>query len=520
MGDEDVPVLVAGGSLVGLSAALFLARHGVPALAVERHPGTAIHPRAAMFNQRTIELYREVGVEDEIIEASKLEFEQDGAIMSVESLGGRELEWYFRNVNEGVEHLSPSPRLFITQIGLEPILRARAEELGAKLQWNQELVSFESGDEGISAVVRNRGDGSKRTVRARYLVAADGTHSPIRERLGIGMRGHGSFSNSITIYFRADVRDLIGDRNLSVVYVFHPHQQGFFRFSKEGDAGFLVVNTTLDEAGNRNRDVWADTGDERCAAYVREALGAPDLAVEIENVQRWNASADWAERFQEGRVFITGDAAHVMPPTGGFGGNTGVADAHNLAWKIAAVLRGTAGEELLQTYDPERRPVGELTTEQAYTRYVLRLDPELGKEDIQPFVPDPPIELGYVYRSAAIVPEDDTDDALFENPDEPSGRPGTRAPHISLDGRSTLDLFGRDFVVLSAAEPWCGAARDAGLDAHRLEAPAFAELYGTGAGGAVLVRPDGFIAWRAREAADDAEGLLRNALAQVLARPA
>jgi 2-polyprenyl-6-methoxyphenol hydroxylase-like FAD-dependent oxidoreductase len=498
---EDVQVLIAGGSLVGLSTALLLASHGVEAVAVERHPGTAIHPRAALFNQRTIEIYRSLGLEDEIAAAADLEFEQNGAIVSVESLGGRELEWYFRNVNEGFETLSPSPRLFITQIGLEPVLRRRAEELGARLEYSTELVSFEQDDEGVTATL---GDG--RTIRAQYLVAADGVRSPVRESLGIPLRGRGSFSNSITIYFRADVRGLIGDRNLSVIYVFHPRQQGFFRFSKASDAGFLVVNTTLDEDGVRDRDVWKDTSDERCAAYVREALGAPDdLPVQVENVQRWNATAEWAERLRAGRVFLAGDSAHAMPPTGGFGGNCGVADAHNLAWKLAWVLRGEAGPGLLDTYEDERLPVAELTAEQAYTRYVARLDPELGTEDIQPFVPDPPIELGYRYRSAAIVPADD-DDVLFENPLEPSARPGFRAPHVDLGGRSTLDVFGRAFVLLSPSEDWCKASP---VEAHRID------VYDTGPEGAVLVRPDGFIAWRSRDFRPQA---LADALARMLSR--
>jgi len=285
-----------------------------------------------------------------------------------------------------------------------------------------------------------------------------------------------------------------------------------------GDAGFLVVNTTTNADGTRNRDVWADMTVDRCVEYVREALGAPTLEVEIENVQQWNACAEWAERFQDGRIFLAGDAAHNMPPTGGFGGNAGVADAHNLAWKLAFVLDGSAGPGLLDTYDAERRPAGEFTTEQAYTRYVLRLDPELGKEDIQPFVPDPPIELGHRYRSSAVVAESDDDGAIHENPHEPSGRPGTRAPHVPLDGGSTLDLFGRGFVVLSGAEPWCAAARRVGIDARRIDSAAFTEAYGTGTEGAVLVRPDGFIAWRARLAPDDGERELSSALAQILGR--
>jgi 2-polyprenyl-6-methoxyphenol hydroxylase-like FAD-dependent oxidoreductase len=507
--DDDVPVLIVGGSLVGLSTALFLGSHGVPSLVVERHPGTAIHPRAALFNQRTIELYRSVGLEPAIVEASEREFEQNGAIVAVESLGGRELDWYFRFINEGVETLSPSARLFITQIGLEPILRERAEELGARLEYSSELVSLEADSAGVIAVVRSRVDGSERTVRGRYAIAADGSHSPVRERLGIGLRGRGVFSNSITIYFRADIRPLLRDRNLSVIYVNGPRLQGFFRFSKGGDAGFLVVNKVLDANGALTADVWAEMTDERCIEFVRDALGDPGLQVELENVQRWNATADWADCFQRGPIFIAGDAAHNMPPTGGFGGNTGVQDGHNLAWKLAAVLSGTAGPELLATYDAERRPVAEFTVEQAYTRYVLRLAPELGKDDLLPIVPEHVVELGYRYDPAGPISED---------PHQPSASPGTRAPHLVLDGGSTLDLLGRSFVVLAGAggAAWLDAAEAGRLEAHLIADPRFGEVYGTGPAGAVLVRPDGFVAWRASEASDQPERTLTDALAQAL----
>ena len=534
---DETPVLIAGGSLVGLSTALLLAHHGVESLTVERHPGTAIHPRAAMFNQRAIEIYRGMGLEQEIVDASRLEFEQDGAIVSVQSLGGQELEYYFRNVNEGYETLSPSPRLFITQIGLEPILRREAEGHGARLDYATELASFEQDEEGVTAVVRSRENGAERKVRARYLIAADGTRSQVRDGLGITLRGHPSFSKSITIYFRADVKPLIGDRNLSVIYVFGPTLQGFFRFSLAGDAGFLVVNTTTNPDGTRNRDVWEDMGDERCVEYVREALGAPDLDVEIENVQQWTACAEWADRFREGRIFLAGDAAHTMPPTGGFGGNTGVADAHNLAWKLAWVLDGRAGAGLLDTYDAERRPVAELTVEQAYTRYVVRLDPELGKEDIQPFVPDPPIELGHLYRSSAVCLEEG-EDVIHENPHEPSGRPGTRAPHVALarngTSLSTLDLVGRGFVLLAGqgGMGWCEGARAAAaargltLDAYTVGEGAeladpgggFTDAFGLGRGGASLVRPDDFIAWRTNGSAEEAEQTVGAVLDRILSR--
>jgi 2-polyprenyl-6-methoxyphenol hydroxylase-like FAD-dependent oxidoreductase len=533
---DDVPVVIVGGSLVGLSTALFLGAQGIPSLVVERHRGTAIHPRAALVSQRTVELYRALGLQKEIEAAAAAEFVQNGAIMSVESLGGKELDWYFRSINEGVENLSPAPRLFITQIGLEPIVRRHAEASGARFEYGTEAIGMEQDDDGVTVHLRARDGGDERRVRARYAVAADGAKSPSRERLGIAMRGHGTFSDSITIYFRADVNPLIGDRNLSVIYVFHPRLQGFFRFSLAGDAGFLVVNSTIDEQGVRSTSPGEDMGEERCIEYVRRALGAPDLPVEIESVQRWSAMADWAERFREGRVFLAGDAAHVMPPTGGFGGNCGVHDADNLAWKLGAVLRGEAGPGLLETYDAERRPVAEFTVEQAYTRYVLRLDPGLGKEHLMPIVEEAAVELGYRYHSSAVLPEPGEDGALWESPHEPTGRPGSRAPHLALARGagavgSTLDLARRGFALLAgpAGEPWCRAARMAAarlgiaVETHRIDdAPEFAELYGTGDAGAVLLRPDGYVAWRARSAPVDGEATLCRALEQILAvgRPA
>jgi len=511
--EREVPVLVVGGSLVGLSTALFLADSGVSPIVVERHPGPAIHPRAALFFQRTVELWRSVGLEDEILGASALEFEQNGAVMSVESLAGEEVEWFFRTVNEGVEELSPSPRLFVTQIGLEPILRRKAQELGAEVRYSWEAVAVEEDGDGVTATVRHRDTGEEETIHARYIVAADGAHSPIRESLGIPLHGHGSFSNSITIYFRANVKPLLRDRNLSVIYVFGPRLQGFFRFSLAGDAGFLVVNKAIDEHGELSADLWGDTGDEKCVEFVREALGDPEIAVDVENVQRWNASAEWAERFQAGRIFLAGDSGHVMPPTGGYGGNVGVQDAHNLAWKLAYVVRGDAGPGLLDSYDPERRPIAEEIVEQAYARYVLRLAPELGKEGLHAMADDAAIDLGYRYRSDAVAADGDGDDGLFVDPREPAAVPGVRAPHVALESGSTIDLVGGRFVVLTGAEGWRRAADGLDLEAHLIHEPAFAEVYGPGA---VLVRPDGHVGWRSDGPADGGE--LRGALDRLLAR--
>jgi 2-polyprenyl-6-methoxyphenol hydroxylase-like FAD-dependent oxidoreductase len=536
--DEHVDVLIGGGSLVGLSTALFLGRHGVRSLVVEHNPGSAIYPRAALFNQRTVEIYRNVGLEAEVTEAAERVFVQNGAIMSVETLGGNEIEWYSRNVNEGVESLSPSPRLFATQVVLEPVLREGAEQLGARVEYNTDLASFEQDDDGVTAVVRARDGGAERTIRARYLIAADGSRSPARERLGIPMTGHGVFSNSLTIYFRADVRELVGDRNLSVVYLFNDKVQGFFRFEKTLDSGFFAVSTARDTDGNRTSNVAEDMSVERCIELVRDGLGPRDIPVEIENVQRWRASADAAESFTAGRVFLAGDAAHTMPPTGGFGGNTGVQDGYDLAWKLAYVLKGHAGEGLLSTYDSERRPVGKFTVEQAYTRYVVRLAPELGKENLLPYVPEATVELGYRYDSPAILYGDAAERPICENPLEPSASPGARAPHLWVQREgatvSTVDLTGTELVLLAGPDggAWIEAARSAAaalavpLAGYRVAADgdlvdadeAFPGLFGTGREGAVLLRPDGFVAWRATAADLDAVAVLDSVLRTVLVR--
>lgn len=515
--EEQVPVLIVGGSLVGLTASVLLGRHGVPHILVERHRGTAIHPRAAAFHQRTMEVFRSAGLQDAVEQAAEREFVQNGAIMAVDSLAGRELAWFYRSVNEGVEDLSPTRRLFVTQIGLEPVLRARAVELGADLRYATEMTGFSQDDDGIVAILRPRDGGDERRLRARYMIAADGAHSPVRRALGVAMEGRGDFAQCFTIYFKADVRALLRDRNLSVVYVNQPGLLAFFRFSITADAGFLAVFAAAGPAEDRS--------EQRCAALVRAALGvADDFAVAIEDVQSWTAAAATAGGFRHGHVFLAGDAAHVMPPTGGFGGNTGVADVHNLAWKLAMVLNGQAGPGLLDSYDAERRPIAALTVEQAYRRYVERVDPTLPSGDLQPNLADTAIELGGVYRSRAVIAEG-PDAPLTEAPEQPSGRPGARLAHrwIGDNGAriSTLDLAGRGYALLAGADgqAWTAAAHRIGaLDVHEIHDEAVLASAGITARGALLLRPDGVVGWRSIGAADDPESVLSKALARLSAR--
>jgi 2-polyprenyl-6-methoxyphenol hydroxylase-like FAD-dependent oxidoreductase len=525
---EEVPVLIVGGSLVGLSMAMFLSWHGVESLTVEHHSGTAIHPRAAQFSQRTMEIFRELGLEDIIREKSYAQFTQDGAIMAVESLAGKELEWYIRNLNEAIRDISPTIRLFLTQNVLEPILRAKAEELGARLSFNTDMTELRPDGDGATAIIRPRDGGAERTIRARYVVAADGNRSPIRDQLGIAMRGHGVMSNSVTIYFRANCGPLLRDRALSVIYVYNESLRGFFRLEKSGESGFLVVNTAGDTSRPEAANVAEGITEERCVELVRAAIGVPDMAIGIQNVAPWRAVAETAETFRAGNIFLAGDAAHVMPPNGGFGGNTGIQDAHNLAWKLALVLGGNAGPGLLDSYDAERRPAAGRTVEQAYSRYVLRTAPYLGTDGMQPPIDDLNIELGYRYASSAVIGEPADDPGGHEHPRESHGRPGTRAPHLWLDRAgqqvSTHDLFGRRFVLLTggdkASEGWRNAAREAqakfgveidvwriGRGADLIESEnegGFPAAFGIGSSGASLVRPDGIVGWRSGAIGTDA----------------
>ena len=535
MADIEVPVLIVGSSLVGMSTALLLGHHGVPALAVEHHRGTAIHPRAAQITQRSMEILRLVGIEQIVRQKSDEQFVQDGAIMAVETLAGKELGYFIANLNEGIRDVSPCERVFISQSLLEPLLRKRADELGAELRFATDFVSFQQHDDYVHAVIRNRDTEETHNVFAQYMVAADGAHSRVRSALGIKTQGRGVFSHSVTIYFRANVAGLLRGRNLSVIYVNHPQLRGFFRIEKPFDSGFLAVNAIGDPA-NPITDVADGLTDERARDWVRLALGSDDVHITIENVMPWNAEANWAERYQDGRVFITGDAAHAMPPNGGFGGNTGIQDAHNLAWKLAMVLRGEAGPELLDTYDAERRPVGVFTTEQAYSRYVTRTAPYLGTDGIQPVAPDLDVEMGYRYDSPAVCHDGDAG-PLHENPRESHARVGTRAPHAWVvrggERISTIDLFGRRFVILGGAgsEGWTQAvvaAANAGqiplrVDVYQpglggFEDPegALASAYGL-TSGIALVRPDGFVAWRSKTAAGSPSAITA-ALSQALCK--
>ncbi len=527
---DEAPVLIAGGGMVGLCAAAFLAQRGIRSIAIERLKASSPLPRAAFFHMRTLEMFRSLGIENEVREKSAKDFVPEGAIIAMDAVSGRKLADIMPSLNEGVELLSPCRRLYLNQPSLEPILRERALAAGATVVPGAELTSVRQDADGVTVEMRDIDSGTARELRGKYLLAADGGHSKVRELLGIRYEGRGAFSNSLTIYFTADLSPWIGNNAWSIIYVSNAVLGGFFRMNRANQAGFLAINVVGDPKKDPQAasNAAADVSEGRLIELVRAGAGVPDLPVRIDGMTRWRATACVAQRFQDKRIFLVGDAAHLMPPNGGFGGNTGIHDAHNLAWKMALVLKGHAPAQLLDSYESERKPVAEFTVEQAFTRYVTRTAPWLqATQKTEPLAQDLEIELGYLYGSTGVGHAD---------PRKTRGMPGSRAPHVwltrSAERVSTLDLFG-NHVLFAAPRggAWTRAAAQVArgpgglpLDAYCVGTDLgdadghFAEAYGLSPHGASLIRPDGFVAWRSEGEASDCSGALREALAHGLGR--
>lgn len=519
MEKPDAPlVLVVGGSLVGLSVALFLAWRGVPTVLVERHPGSSLHPRAIGYTPRTLELFRAVGLGARIPQGPA-NFRLRRA--RVESLAGEwfeESSWTPESQETPRLEYSPCAGAAIAQDQLEPILREKAAELGADIRLSTELVRFEQDADGVSAVLRER-NGRQYSLRAAYLVAADGLRSPVREVLGIGRDGRGHMSTVRSVLFRAPLEAYL--------------EKGVMQFEIE-QPGLKAFLTTYNDG--RWILIFSDDVERDEASLqttVSQAIGRSDLEIEIITTGRWELSALVADRFAAGRVFLAGDAAHTLPPTrGGYGANTGIDDAHNLAWKLSSVLSGEATSQLLETYDAERRPIALLRHQQLFARPDYKAEARPADADA-PIIDDDAMEFGQLYRSTAVLGAGDQLPPALR-PEQWAGQPGTRAPHmwITVGGeqRSTLDLFQRTWVLLAEDERWRPAVLAAvaalgieltfvhiGVDAHPSDAEAFRKSLGLRKGGASLVRPDGYLAWRSLDCPANSIQVLSHALGQVSA---
>lgn len=483
-GAVEVPVLILGGGPVGMSTALGLRHLGVECMLVERHPSTLDFPKGRRVTTRTVEIFRQWGLEAAVSEVSLT----PGASLFVfegETLLGPD----FRRQGFPYDQASPSSpvrELICSQERLEPVLTQRAREDGADLRFSTELSSFTQDESAVTAEII--GGSGPITVRASYLVAADGIRGVTRDSLGVSRSGPGRRGHRLSVLVEADIEGLMTERRSAVYWLRQPRAGSLFAAvdNKRRWLCSLPYDPVTEPQESFTR--------ERCLDLVHGAIGAAPVELKYVGHRFWEPTALVADRYQTGRVFLAGDAAHVTTPEGGLGMNCGVADAHNLAWKLAGALAGWAGPALLRSYEPERRP-----------HAVACVDASLG-----PARPPNPIDglvLGQVYRSA-VVKDDGTVAASSPDPVgeyRPSGRPGHRAPHLWLDqGRSTLDLFGTAFVALTdppgeqALRAAAEGARATGipLDVHVIEAPGWHELFGVEPGGSVLVRPDGYVASR------------------------
>ena len=531
MPDIRVPVLIVGSGLAGLTTAVMLAWRGVRPLLVERHADTSKNPRARGVNFRSMELLRVAGLESDLMaEGGQM---GDFSIIIAETVTGRELKTILPRGSWETSDLTPAQMSGAGQDRIEPILRRHAEALGADIRYSTELTDFEQNEDGVTATLRDLRTGLETRVQADYLVGADGNRSRIRERLGIPVHGAGTLSHNISMVFEANLEAALRGRSLALYYLQNPKFTGAFINTTEPNRALVSVEY------DPNKEQPSDFDTPRCIELVRAAVGIAGLDVKLLEVMPWEMASHSAKRFTQGRAFLVGDAAHTMPPTGGLGGQTAMQDGYDLAWKLAMVLHRQAGAELLTTYDSERRPVATMTVDLQTSNYVERLRPDRTDLRKAGIVTDYiGVAFGYRYRSAAILADTPDDGEGVEDPGKPTGRPGTRSAHVTFKHKgklvSSLDLIGRDFVLLTGPEgaPWARAGMALSYQ-HGLPLSVYrvgADLldvddkwewrYGVTAAGAVILRPDGYVAWRARTAPSSASTTLREALAKIMFRSA
>ncbi|MCU1641687.1 MAG: hypothetical protein JWN03_1962 [Nocardia sp.] len=502
-------VVVVGGGLAGLCAALFLRRHGVEVTLVERRTTTSPQPKARRINIRTMELFRQLGIADEVLDAARdlasYQFMAAGPTLAEAerlpfTLPGGLPDW---------DAITPATACLCAQDHLEPVLRGLAEARGADVRFGVELIDFHDDGTGVDATLRTA-DGTVQQLHADYLIAADGSGSPIRERLGIPRSGRGTLGRAVNVYFRAELAELVRGREFNLCQIENDSVPGAFA-SIDGSSRWIFSSATgLDRAARE----WPDA--------LRTAIGDPTVDIEIMSVMPWEPGMFVADTYGRGRIFLAGDAAHVMPPFAAAGANTGIEDGHNLAWKLARVLHGTADPALLDTYQSERHPIGWFIADQSSIRTTNLRTMNRKSIDATPLADPLALILGNRYPTGAFV-----DDASTHSMDhlDIAGQPGTRLPHAYLTpGRSTLDLIDTDFALLVGPSGAAWHATATGIPDLRVhEIPeTYCRTANLTPDGALLVRPDQIIAWRAPQLPTDPAGALQTALALTLgpaARP-
>ncbi len=483
------PVVVCGAGPVGLVLALELAAWQVPVLLVERHRSPSSFPRGRVISTRSMEILRQLGLEREVTEIG-LPRTETTHFFAGASLTAEEFGRVGAPPARGETAVSPTAALGCPQDRFEALLRQRVVDNSlVDARFGIELLDAQQRADHVE-VRLSGGGGSDPTVGTSWLVGADGPRSRVRHLAGIGTDTLGAPCSNVNILIDADLKLVVRDR-ISLVYDISNDDVHALVLTVDNQRRWLV-NVVLPDGEE------VDPTPQWCERMVRAALGRDDLVFRVVTWLRWEATARLARHYRQGRVVVVGDAAHVTTPWGGLGMNLGIADAHNLAWKLGLCVTGRAGEDLVDSYEQERRPIGAATVvESARQLAEARVDHLTGRTRRGEVArrPTDGLVLGGTYRSAAVHADSELppDSITSYHPD---AAPGRRAPHVWLaDGRSTLDLFGPWFTLLTG--PWYrdSEALSDPVRRHRLDG-LLQEAYGIGDRGAVLVRPDGHVAWR------------------------
>ncbi len=525
----EVPLLIVGGGPVGLVAAALADRLGVRAAVVERRLAPQVPPAAHVINARTFEILRSIGVDGAALDAACGAPEDGAWVRWVTSLVGDELAAVpFERQGDlaALDAVTPTPLRNLSQHRLEPILRRHiARAPAAPLHAGGAFVGAVTDDEGVTSTVADAATGAARAVRCRYLIAADGARSSVRQQLGIAMEGPERLAAFVSIHLRGRFRDLLGDRPATLYWIDDPDRAGVF-VAHDLDETLVFMHPFDPDAESLD-----DYPAERCLAIAEAAAGAA-LNAEVVSISPWTLASQVADRYRSERTFLVGDAAHRFPPTGGLGLNTGAVDAQNLVWKLAAVLAGWAPPELLDTYEAERRPVAianaarslhnaskmlDVSTALGLTgdadsdrvAYAATLASDDGRARVRAAAEAQAghfdqlgLQLGF--RHGGDAPALDEVESYT-----PTTAPGARLPHawvIDPDGVrcSTLDLIPPDrFVLVTSSPAWvdagraCATATPVPIDVVALDAHgSWTAASEVGDEGAVLVRPDQHVAWR------------------------
>ncbi len=566
-------ILVVGAGPAGLVASALLAREGVQALTVAKHPGTAIAPRAHITNQRTVEVFRDLGFEKQI---SKRALPQHlmGKQVTATSFAGREIcrmmAWGAGNDrNWEYRAASPSEMCNIAQHQMEPIILDAARKFGADIRFNNEVLKISQDADDATAIVRVRHTGEEYEVRARYVLGCDGAQTIVGSSGDFEFEGSPPIGAATTVWLEADLAKYVRHRSGALFFVSTP-----------GGRDVLSIWTCV-EPWNEWSTIFfrpgLETGDlseKAIMESVQEAIGDMTIPVKIKNISPWKINQTYAKNYQDDRFFLAGDAAHRHPPAGGLGACTSIQDAYNIAWKIVLVLTGRATPSLLETYSQERQPIGKQIVERAILSVMesvpfsqaIGFMPGQSHEEAIAVLDDlhgPKgeerrrrlfeardltnyqynalgVEVGYRYERGAIA-DDGMDFPPYERDPQlhykATTHPGARVPHVWLQRGtqdiSTLDLCAYNrFTLLIGVDgaEWADAALEATRETGVSVRPVVVDLgqvnndvlgewmrvREVSSSGCILVRPDRVVAWRSADKVEDPCAVLTNVMRQIL----